>query len=97
MDGTKLYVGGLPYSTTEDQLEELFSAHGAVESARVVRDKLSGRSRGFGFVEMSSPSEAEAAIEALDGSQYGGRSLIVNEARPERKRSPQPSGDRYRR
>lgn len=84
---TKLYVGGLPYSTTEGQLEEIFSAHGTVESARVITDKFSGRSRGFGFVEMSSGDEAQKAIEALNGTQLDGRTLTVNEARPQEKRS----------
>ncbi|MEE8076498.1 MAG: RNA-binding protein [Candidatus Binatia bacterium] len=83
----KIYIGGLPFSTTEGQLEEIFSAHGTVESARVITDKFSGRSRGFGFVEMSSASEAQKAIEALNGTQLEGRSLTVNEARPQEKRS----------
>ena len=84
---TKLYVGGLPYSTTEGQLEEIFSAHGTVESSRVITDKFTGRSRGFGFVELSSSEEAQKAIEALNGTQLEGRSLTVNEARPQEKRS----------
>ncbi len=84
---TKLYVGGLPYSTTDGQLEEIFSAHGTVESSRVITDKFTGRSRGFGFVELSSSEEAQKAIEALNGTQLEGRSLTVNEARPQEKRS----------
>jgi RNA recognition motif-containing protein len=84
---SKIYVGGLPYSTTDDQLQEIFSAHGAVESARVITDKFSGRSRGFGFVEMSSSDEAQKAIQALNGSDLGGRTLTVNEARPQERRS----------
>ena len=84
---SKIYVGGLPYSTTDDQLQEIFSAHGAVESARVITDKFSGRSRGFGFVEMSSSDEAQKAIQALNGSDLGGRPLTVNEARPQERRS----------
>ncbi|MFQ5542203.1 MAG: RNA recognition motif domain-containing protein [Candidatus Binatia bacterium] len=83
----KLYVGGLPFSTTEGQLEEIFSAHGTVESARVITDKFSGRSRGFGFVEMSSSSEAQKAIESVNGTELEGRTLTVNEARPQEKRS----------
>ena len=83
----KIYIGGLPFSTTEGQLEEIFSAHGTVESARVITDKFSGRSRGFGFVEMSSASEAQKAIEALNGTQLEDRTLTVNEARPQEKRS----------
>ena len=82
----KLYVGGLPYATTEAQLEELFSAHGKVVSARVITDKFTGRSRGFGFVEMSSGEEAEQAMEALNGSELGGRKLTVSEARPQERR-----------
>lgn len=80
--GSKLYVGGLPYSATESQLTTLFAEHGTVESARVVADKFTGRSRGFGFVEMSTTEEAKAAITALNGSQMDGRSLTVNEAKP---------------
>ena len=80
--GSKIYVGGLPYSTTDSQVEELFAEHGTVESARVITDKFTGQSRGFGFVEMSSPSEAQAAISALDSTEMGGRKLTVNEARP---------------
>lgn len=83
----KLYVGGLPYATTDGQLEEIFAAHGTVESARVITDKFSGRSRGFGFVEMSSGDEAQKAIQALNGTDLEGRSLTVNEARPQEKRS----------
>ena len=82
-----IYVGGLPYSTTEGQLQEIFAAHGSVESARVITDKFTGRSRGFGFVEMSSGGEAQKAIEALNGTEIEGRTLTVNEARPQEKRS----------
>jgi cold-inducible RNA-binding protein len=82
MSGRKLYVGGLPYSISDRQLEELFSQHGTVESARVIIDRMSGRSRGFGFVEMSSQEEAQAAVQNLNGSDLEGRSLTVNEARP---------------
>ena len=85
--GSKLYVGGLPYSATEQQLSDLFAAHGTVASARVITDKFTGQSRGFGFVEMSSDSEAKAAITALNGSDMGGRPLTVNEAKPMEQRS----------
>ncbi len=85
--GNKLYVGGLAYSMTEGQLEEVFSPHGTVESARVITDKFTGQSRGFGFVEMSSGDEAQKAIAALNGTQVEGRSLTVNEARPQENRS----------
>jgi len=77
-----LYIGGLPYSVTEDQLQEIFAAHGTVESAKVIMDKFTGRPRGFGFVEMSSGGEAQRAIQALNGTELGGRTLTVNEARP---------------
>src|SRR5512145_263092 len=83
----KLYVGGLPYAVTDGKLQEIFSAHGTVESARVIADKFTGQSRGFGFVEMSTPQEAQAAITALNGSQMDGRSLTVNEAKPMEARS----------
>ncbi|MDT7044292.1 RNA-binding protein [Candidatus Nitronereus thalassa] len=85
--GSKIYVGGLPYSATESEIETLFGAHGTVESARVITDKYTGQSRGFGFVEMSSPSEAEAAISALHSTEMGGRTLTVNEAKPMAPRS----------
>ena len=83
MQSKKLYVSGLSYSVTEGRLEEMFSAHGTVESARVITDKSTGRSRGYGFVEMSSQSEAQKAIEALNGTEVYGRTLTVNEARPQ--------------
>ena len=89
--GSKLYVGGFPYSATETQVTSLFAAHGTVESARVMTDKFTGQSRGFGFVEMSTPEEAQAAITALNGTQMDGRSLTVNEAKPQEPRS----GDRF--
>ncbi len=84
---SKLYVGSLPYSTTDEQLSELFSQHGSVASARVITDKFTGRSRGFGFVEMSTDEEAQRAIESLNGTQLEQRTLVVNEARPLEKRS----------
>ena len=88
----KLYVGGLPFSVTDGQLQEIFSAHGSVESARVISDKFTGQSRGFGFVEMSSGSEAQAAISGLNGTQYQGRSLVVNEAKPQTNRNDNGGG-----
>lgn len=78
---SKLYVGGLPYSVTETQLQELFSQHGEVRSAKVITDKFTGRSRGFGFVELGSDEEGQKAMEALNGTQLEGRTLIVNEAK----------------
>jgi len=78
----KLYVGGLPYSTTDAELKDAFAQAGAVESAVIIMDKMSGRSKGFGFVEMSSDEEAQKAIELWNGKDFGGRSLTVNEARP---------------
>ncbi|MDH4327515.1 MAG: RNA-binding protein [Nitrospira sp.] len=92
--GSKIYVGGLPYSATEQQLSDLFAAHGAVASARIITDKFTGQSRGFGFVEMSSDSEAQAAITALNGSEMGGRTLTVNEARPQEPRAGGGGGGR---
>lgn len=85
--GSKIYVGGLPFAATESQLTTLFAAHGTVESARVIADKFTGQSRGFGFVEMSTPEEAKAAITALNGTQMDGRSLTVNQAKPQEPRS----------
>ncbi|EKE15908.1 MAG: RNP-1 like protein RNA-binding protein [uncultured bacterium] len=78
----KLYVGGLPYSTTEESLGEHFSQAGAVESANIITDRMSGRSKGFGFVEMSTEEGAQKAIEMFHGKEFGGRTLTVNEARP---------------
>ncbi|OGW91380.1 MAG: RNA-binding protein, partial [Nitrospirae bacterium RIFCSPLOWO2_12_FULL_63_8] len=82
---TKLYVGGLPYSVTEQQLSELFAQQGTVSSAKVITDKFTGQSRGFGFVEMSTAEEAKKAISALNGTQMDGRPLTVNEAKPQEK------------
>ena len=84
--GTKLYVGSLPYSTTEQELNDLFAPHGAVTSAKVITDRYTGQSRGFGFVEMGTDEEAQKAITALNGTPLGGRTLVVNEARPQEKR-----------
>ncbi len=78
----KIYVGNLSFDASEDELRRLFEAHGAVESAKLATDRDTGRARGFGFVEMASDSEANAAIAALNGAQVGGRALVVNEARP---------------
>jgi RNA recognition motif-containing protein len=85
--GSKIYVGGLPYSATEQQLSELFAQHGTVESARVITDKFTGQSRGFGFVEMATEEDAKKAIAALNATQMGGRTLTVNEAKPQEPRS----------
>ncbi len=92
--GNKLYVGGLPYSVTEGRLHELFSAHGNVQSANVIADKFTGQSRGFGFVEMSSSSEAQKAIDSLNGTQLDGRTLTVNEAKPVARRDNSGGGRR---
>lgn len=80
--GKKLYVGNLSYSVRDSDLEDLFAAHGEVQSAQVIMDRDSGRSKGFGFVEMASDQEARAAISALNGKEMDGRTLTVNEARP---------------
>jgi RNA recognition motif-containing protein len=80
--GKKLYVGNLAYGLTDSDLQRLFEAHGAVQSAQVIIDRDTGRSKGFGFVEMGSDAEAQAAIDALNGKEVEGRSLTVNEARP---------------
>ena len=85
--GAKIYVGGLPYSATDGQLSELFAAHGTVESAQVISDKFTGRSRGFAFVEMSTDGEAETAIAALNGTELEGRTLTVNRAKAREPRS----------
>ena len=92
--GTKLYVGGLHYSVTEGKLQDIFSAHGTVESANVISDKFTGQSRGFGFVEMSSSGEAQKAIESLNGTQLDGRTLTVNEAKPMSRRDGGGGGSR---
>ena|SRR5580698_1962712 len=80
--GKKLYVGNLSYDVSNEALEEMFAAFGSVQSAQIVMDRDTGRSKGFGFVEMSSDQEAQAAINGLNGKEAGGRSLTVNEARP---------------
>ena len=86
MDNSKLYVGNLDYSVTSDQLGQLFAEAGNVVNATVLTDKYSGRSRGFGFVEMGSPEEAKKAIEMFNGKDFNGRNLVVNEARPQQPR-----------
>ena len=84
--GKKLYVGNLSYDVDSSALEQLFSAHGTVQSAQIINDRDTGRSKGFGFVEMSSDAEAQAAIAALNGQENGGRALTVNEAKPREER-----------
>jgi cold-inducible RNA-binding protein len=91
---TKLYVGNLPFQTTSDDLREHFAQAGNVESAQVVEDRMTGRSRGFGFVEMTTPEEAAAAIEQFNGKDFKGRNLTVNEARPRTDRGPGNYGNR---
>lgn len=90
----KLYVGNLPHRTTEDELRNLFAQYGTVVSAQVIVDRDTGRSKGFGFVEMNSDSEAQAAIDALNGQEFDGRPLTVNEARPREERTGGGSGMR---
>ncbi len=83
-----IYVGNLPYSTDRDELRAVFEQYGEVSSARVVADRETGRSRGYGFVEMPNAEQAQAAIEALNGKEIGGRKAVVNEARPREERAP---------
>ena len=90
--GNKLYVGNLPYSFRDEDLQQAFAAHGTVTSAKVMMERDTGRSKGFGFVEMGSDAEAQAAINGLNGQQYGGRGLVVNEARPMEARPPRTGG-----
>jgi RNA recognition motif-containing protein len=94
--GNKLYVGSLPYSINEQQLVDLFSKYGSVSSAKIISDKYSGQSKGFGFVEMGSDEEAQKAIAALNGTQHEGRTLVVNEARPQEPRSRSGGGSSRR-
>ena len=89
----KLFVGGLPWATTSDDLKQLFAAAGTVSSATIITDKMTGRSRGFGFVEFDNDAEADAAVEQFNGKEFNGRSLLGNEARPMADR-PQRN-DRY--
>jgi RNA recognition motif-containing protein len=91
----KLYVGNLSYGVTDSALEQMFAAHGSVKSAQVIMDRDTGRSKGFGFVEMTNDQEANAAIAALNGQQVDGRSLTVNEARPREARGGPRGGGGY--
>lgn len=88
----KLYVGGLPYSTSQEQLKDEFSKAGAVSTAIIIMDKMTGRSKGFGFVEFESDADADKAIEMMNGKMFDGRSLTVNEARPMEARPPRRDG-----
>jgi len=88
----KLYVGGLSYNTTEATLKDTFAAAGTVETATIIMDKMTGRSKGFGFVEMATDEEAKKAIETINGTELDGRTLTVNEARPMEPRAPRTGG-----
>ena len=90
--GNKLYVGNLPYSFRDEDLQQAFAPHGSVTSAKVMMERDTGRSKGFGFVEMGSDAEAQAAINGMNGQQFGGRGLVVNEARPMEPRPPRSGG-----
>jgi len=90
--GTKLYVGNLPYNITEDRLQQHFSQQGSVVSARIITDKFTDKSKGFGFVEMSSDQEASQAISALNGTDFEGRTIVVSEARPQAPREERSGG-----
>jgi len=90
--GKKLYVGNLSYNVDSSELEQLFGQHGQVVSAQIINDRDTGRSKGFGFVEMANDDEATAAINALNGQQHNGRALTVNEARPREDRGPRGGG-----
>ena len=92
---TRIYVGGLPYSASEQDLNNLFATHGTVNSATVITDKYTGQAKGFGFVEMSTEAESKTAINALNGTQMGGRTLTVNEAKPREERPRGGSGGGY--
>jgi cold-inducible RNA-binding protein len=94
---TKLYVGGLAYSITEQELETLFAEYGKVVSSAVIKDRDSGQSKGFGFIEMSDDAEAKAAMNALNGKDVSGRSIVVNEARPQEDRNSRGGGNNFRR
>jgi len=93
--GNKLYVGNLPYSFRDSDMEQAFSQYGQVTSAKVMMERDTGRSKGFGFVEMSNETEAQAAIKGMNGQQIGGRGLVVNEARPMESRPPRSGGGGY--
>lgn len=90
--GNKLYVGNLPYTVRDEDLHQAFSAFGSVNSAKVMMERDTGRSKGFGFVEMGNDSEAQSAVEGMNGQSLGGRSLVVNEARPMEARPPRTGG-----
>ena len=90
--GNKLYVGNLPYTVRDEDLQQAFGAFGSVNSAKVMMERDTGRSKGFGFVEMGSDVEAQSAIEGMNGQSLGGRSLVVNEARPMEARPPRSGG-----
>ena len=90
--GNKLYVGNLPYTVRDEDLQQSFSEYGSVNSAKVMMERDTGRSKGFGFVEMGSDAEAQSAIEGMNGQSLGGRSLVVNEARPMEARPPRTGG-----
>ena len=90
--GKKLYVGNLPFSATEEDIATKFAAAGKVESAKLIIDRDTGRSKGFGFVEMSNDAEARAAIDKFNGQDFGGRPMTVNEARPQERKGPRPGG-----
>jgi RNA recognition motif-containing protein len=92
--GKKLYVGNLSYDVDSSALEQMFSAHGTVTSAQIITDRDTGRSKGFGFVEMASDAEAQAAISAMNGQEHGGRALTVNEAKPREERGGGGGGGR---
>lgn len=92
-----IFVGNLAFTTTEQELRACFEAYGTVETVRMMTDRDTGRSRGFGFVEMPDPTEAQAVIDGLHGTSLGGRPLTVNEARPREERGPRDDGDRRRR
>jgi len=93
--GNKLYVGNLPYSYRDEDMQQAFSQFGTVSSAKVMMERDTGRSKGFGFVEMGSDAEAQAAIKGMNGQQVGGRGLVVNEARPMEPRPPRSGGGGY--
>lgn len=93
---TNIYVGNLPYDATEEQLRELFGAHGSVERVNLITDRMTGQSRGFGFVEMVDQAAAEAAIEAINGTELNGRTLNVNVARPKTERRGGGGGGGHR-
>ena len=93
--GNKLYVGNLPYTFRDEDMQQAFSQFGSVSSAKVMMERDTGRSKGFGFVEMGSDAEAQAAIKGMNGQSFGGRDLVVNEARPMEPRPPRSGGGGY--